>query len=108
MVFVTLLLPLFFYVYVFWFRFARVSLLIFDTQRHIKRDYFVLVLLPQYGTAESIYGIISYLKRSAAILQQATVTISAVYMESVKLISVTCLTDIDHGTQQFIILRLTS
>ena len=81
--------------YVFWFRFSRVSLLIFDTQRHIKCDYIVLVLLLQYGTAESIYGIISYLIRSAAILPQATLTIPAVYTQSAMLISVTCLTDID-------------
>lgn len=74
------------------------SLLIFDTQRHTKCDYIVPVLLLQDGTAESIYGIISYLKRSAAILPQATVTIPAVYMESAKLISVTCLTDTDYGT----------
>jgi len=85
-------------VYVFWFRFSRVSLLIFDIQRHIKCDYIVLVLLLQYGTAESIHGIISYLKSSAAILPQATFTIPAVYMESAKPISVTCLTDIDYGT----------
>jgi hypothetical protein len=92
MVFVTFLLPFISRVCVLVLIFSRVA---FSFRYREARDYIVLVLLLRYGTAESIYGIISYFKRSAAILPQATVTIPAVYMGSAILISVTCLTDIE-------------
>ena len=75
------------------------SLLIFNTHRRITCDYIVPVLMLQQG-GRRIY-IRHYLvfdTRSAAILLQATVKIRVLYMEGLKLISVTCLTDIDYGS----------